>query len=97
MNRPSPNPSSSEQDALREALEWKEQHENLLSVRLADIAALTAARDKWVLLAQRTLAYLPSTLGIAKEIRRELPDVLPDTIDTALAALTASPKGQDHE
>lgn len=74
---------------MREALaadrdEWKQQHENLLSVRASDNATMLKARDKWMLLAQRALAYLSPTLGITKEIRAA---VDPNEIDAALKRL----------
>jgi hypothetical protein len=81
-------PKGGVSSALREAEadrdEWKQQHENLLGVKEADNATLTSARDKWMLLAQRALAYLPSTLGITREIREAID---PDEIDRALARM----------
>jgi hypothetical protein len=48
--------------------EWRTQHENLLSVRQSDLALLEQRTE----LLRATLAYLPSTLGIAQRIRGAL-------------------------
>jgi hypothetical protein len=49
--------------------QWREQHENLLCMYRAQTELLHERTE----LLRRTLAYLPSTLGVTKQIRAALP------------------------
>lgn len=60
---------SEEHDLRRDRDEWREQHENLLAIGREQTEALHRRTE----LLRRTLAYLPSTLGVVRQIRDELP------------------------
>lgn len=74
----------------RDRDEWKQQHENLLAIRQRELALLHERTE----MLRRALAYLPSTLGITREIWAALPPANFDLAEAfASAALTPTVEG----